>query len=126
MRKCCVPGFWPKPEPCTTMTCFWRINSFTKIAAGAQLPSHFDEMVLWALESGLDGVLLGVVGAEPSAQQAVNAFGIGLYHSGVAGDDAPSDAPSGDKVVLRHAAESDAGNIGRDGGEGNVRGAVKN
>ena len=27
MRKCWVPGFWPKPEPWTTVTCFWRINS---------------------------------------------------------------------------------------------------
>src|SRR5450432_65081 len=33
MRKCCVPGFWPKPDPCTTMTCFWRINSLTKISS---------------------------------------------------------------------------------------------
>jgi len=33
MRKCFVPGRWPKPEPCTTVTYFWRISSVTKTSS---------------------------------------------------------------------------------------------
>ena len=34
-----------------------------EIAAGAQFALHFDEVILRAFERGLDGVLLGMVGA---------------------------------------------------------------
>ena len=33
MRMCCVPGFWPKPDPCTTSTCF----CFSKIGDKRQI-----------------------------------------------------------------------------------------
>src|SRR5258708_6880138 len=92
-----------------------------EIPTGSQFAPHFDEMILRAFERGLDGILLGMIRAEARAQQAVNAFGVRLDGRGVAGNDAPSDAPSGDEIIFRHAAEGDAGNVGRDGGEGKVR-----
>ena len=56
----------------------------------------------------------------------MDAFGVRLDGRGVAGDDAPSDAPSGDKIIFRHAAEGDAGHVGRDRGEGDVRRVFQN
>ncbi len=85
----------------------------SEIATGTQLALHFNEMILRAFERGLDRVLLGMIGAEARTQQAVDGFGIGLYGSGFTGDDAPSNAPSGDEIVLRHAAERHAGHVGR-------------
>src|ERR1017187_441141 len=79
-----------------------------EIAAGAKFALHFSEMVLRPFQRGLDRVLLGMVGAETRSQQTVHALGVGLYRSGFAGDDAPSDAPSGDEIILRHAAEGHA------------------
>src|SRR5207245_4110537 len=97
-----------------------------EIAAGAQLASNFDEMILRAFECWLDGVLLGVSSAESGTQQSVNAFGVRLHGGGVAGDDAPADAPSGDEVVFRHTAEGDARDVGRDRREGGVQRVFKN
>src|SRR5277367_2111457 len=68
----------------------------SQIAAGAQFALYFYEVVLRAFERGLDGVLLGVVGAKARAQQAVNALGVRLDGGSVARDYAPSDAPSRD------------------------------
>src|SRR5450432_1007658 len=63
----------------------------SEIAAGAQLALHFDEVFLRAFQRGLDRVLLGVIGAQARAQQAMHSLGIGLYGSCFAGDDAPAD-----------------------------------
>ena len=38
MRKCLVPGRWPKPEPCTTMTCFWPFGDRRWESPGCMLP----------------------------------------------------------------------------------------
>src|SRR5580704_8163216 len=95
-----------------------------EVAAGAQFTPHVYEVILRAFERGLDGILFRMIGAEPRTQQAVNAFGIGLDGRCVTGDDAPSNAPSGDEIVFRHAAEGDARHVGRDRGEGNVRSGV--
>src|ERR1700692_4442070 len=73
-----------------------------KITARAQLPLHFDEMILRTFERRFNRVLLGMIGAETGAQQAVNALGVRLNGRGVAGDNAPSNAPSGDEVIFRH------------------------
>ena len=51
----------------------------------------------------------------------MHSFGISLHCRSVSGNDAPSDAPAGNQIILRHASESDAGNVGRHGGEGDVR-----
>src|SRR5580700_4249813 len=40
-----------------------------EIAAEAQFALHFEEVILRALECGLDGILFGMVGAEAGAQQ---------------------------------------------------------
>src|SRR5512135_621946 len=74
-----------------------------EIAAGAQLAPDLEEMILRALERGLDGVLLWMVGAETRAQESMHAFGVRLDRSGLAGDDSPADAPSGYEIVFRHA-----------------------
>src|ERR1700722_14009791 len=92
-----------------------------EIAAGAQLALHFDEMILRTFERGLDGVLLRMVGAQGRAQQAMNALGVRLDSRRVAGDNAPPDAPSRDKIILRHASKGDAWHVGRDRGESDVR-----
>ena len=74
-----------------------------EIAARAQFPLNFDEMVLWTFQSSLDRILFGMVGAEARTQQTMHSLGVGLECCGFAGDDTPSDAPSGDEVILRHS-----------------------
>src|ERR1700685_4718830 len=69
-----------------------------EIAAGAQFAAHFGEMILRAFERGLDRVLLGMIGAQARAQPAGNAFKVGVDGSGVAGGNAPADAPSRDET----------------------------
>src|SRR5215472_8064842 len=56
----------------------------------------------------------------------MHTLGIGLYCCGVAGDDAPSDAPSGNEIVFRHAAKRDAGYVGCNGGEGGMWSVFEN
>src|SRR5437660_5548987 len=92
-----------------------------EIAPGAQLALYINEMIIGVLECGFDRVLLGMIGAQTRTQQSMHAFGVGPYCSGLAGDDAPADAPSGNEIVLRHAAKRDAGHIGRNCGECDMR-----
>ena len=91
-----------------------------EVSPGTQLALHLDEMILRAFERRLDRVLFGMVRAETSAQQAMDALGVGLNSSGIAGNDAPSDTPSGHKVILRHATEGHARDVGSHRGKGNM------
>ena len=59
------------------------------------------QMVLGPVQRGLDGVLLGMIGAQARAQQAMDAFDVGLYGGRIAADDAPSDAPAGREIIFR-------------------------
>jgi hypothetical protein len=78
-------------------------------------------VILRAFERGLDRVLFGMVGAEARPQQLVHAFEVGLDDGSFAAGNAPSDAPSGGKVVLGQSAKRNHRHIGRDRGHGNVR-----
>src|SRR5438477_12421670 len=83
-------------------------------------------MVLRSLQRGLDRILLRMVGTKARAQQALNALAVSLHRNGFAGDDAPSNTPSRDKIILRHTAESHARHVRRNSGESDVRRAVEN
>src|SRR3981081_3870459 len=83
-------------------------------------------MILWAFECGLDCILLRVVRAEARAEQTMDAFRVRLHRGRFAGNNAPTDAPSRDKVILRHSTEGDAGNVRRDRSKGNVRCVLEN
>src|SRR5207249_1739227 len=82
-------------------------------------------MILWTFQSSFDRILLRMIRAEASAQEAMNAFDIGLHPGGVAADDDPSDAPTGSEVVLRQSAEGDDREIRRDCRERDVLLIVK-
>src|ERR1700721_438846 len=84
-----------------------------KIAARTQFALHFDQMILRTFERRLDGVLFRMIRAQPRPQQPVNAFRIRLHRRRVAGDDAPTNAPSRNQIVLRHPAKSDARHVRR-------------
>src|ERR1700730_1120961 len=77
-------------------------------------------MIMRPVQRGIDGVLFGMIGAQPGTQQAVNAFNVGFDGSGVTADDSPADAPAGREVVFREAAKSNDGQVRRDSGDGNV------
>src|SRR5580692_1491191 len=97
-----------------------------KIAARTQFALHFDQMVLRTFERRLDGILLRMIRAQPRAQQAVNAFRIRLHRRRVAGDDAPTNAPSRNQIVLRHPPKSDARHIRRNRRECDMRSSIEN
>src|ERR1700690_1523130 len=78
-------------------------------------------MILRAFEGGLDGILLGMIGAEAGAQDLVHAFEIRLDHGSFAARNTPSDAPSGGEVIFAESAEGYDWDVGRDRGHGNVR-----
>src|ERR1700728_2394586 len=82
-------------------------------------------MVLWTLQSSLDGILFGMVGAEARTQQTMHPLGVGLEGCGFAGDDTPSDAPSGDEVILRHSTKGHARHVGSNRSERDVRRSVE-
>ena len=77
-----------------------------------------------AFQRGLDGVLHGLVGGEPRAQQLVDALDVGLERRGVAAGYAPTNAPARREIILGKSSEGNAGNIGRNAGEGDVLFAV--
>src|ERR1700756_2946824 len=92
-----------------------------EVAAGAKLALDLDEMILRAFKRWLNGVLLRMIGTETRAQESMHAFGVTLYGSGLAGDDSPSDAPSGNEIVFRHPSKRDAGHIGSNCSERDMR-----
>src|SRR5579872_6656188 len=77
-------------------------------------------MILRAVERSLDGVLLGMIGTETGAKQFLDPLRIRLYGRGVAADNAPSNAPSGRKIIFRDPTEGDSGDVGSNGSEGDV------
>src|SRR5208282_4901806 len=97
-----------------------------QVAAAAQLALDFDQVILRAFERSFDRVLFGMVGAKTRPQQLVHAFQIRLDDGSVAAGNAPSNAPSGGKVILGQSAESNDRQIGRDRGHGNMGIVVDN
>lgn len=71
-----------------------------EIAAGSQLALYLGEMILWTFQSRLDRILLGMIGAQARTQQAMQALGVSFQGRGVAGNDAPSDTPSGNEIIF--------------------------
>src|ERR1700680_3362317 len=45
-----------------------------EIASAAQLLADFDQVVLWSLQRGSYGVLLGMISTQPRTQQPLNAL----------------------------------------------------
>src|ERR1700676_1560992 len=63
-----------------------------EIASAAQLLADFDQMVLWSLQRGSYGVLLGMIGAQAGPQQTLNALIVLLHRRRIAAHDSPADA----------------------------------
>src|SRR5579864_9412898 len=72
-----------------------------EVAARPQFALHFQQKILRTLQRRLDGILLGMVRAKACSQQPMNTLGVRLHRGVVAGDDAPSNAPPWNQVVLR-------------------------
>ena len=83
-------------------------------------------MILRTFQRGLDRVLLGMVCAQPGAQQFPNAFGIWLHGRCLATDYSPTDAPSRGQVILGESAKRNHGHVRRHGREGDVLVVIQN
>src|ERR1019366_1719289 len=91
-----------------------------EIGTAAQLFVDPLQVILRAFEGGLDRELRRLRRTQAGAQQLVHALEIGVDDLRGAGGDAPADAPSGHEIRLGETVEGDAGNVGRQGCDGDV------
>src|SRR6202035_4627350 len=85
-----------------------------EIESAAQILAYFYQLVLWSLQGGSYGVLLGMIGAQAGPQQTLNALIVLLHRHSIAAHDSPADAPAGSKIIFGKSAKGDDRNIRRD------------
>src|SRR6516162_11599571 len=82
-----------------------------QIAPAAEFRANHLQVILGAVERRGNGILFGMVGAQPGAQQLLNGFPEAPDGRALTAHDTPADAPSWREIVLRKASEGNDRNI---------------